>query len=272
MKDVDITIISVCYRSEKTILPLLDSIKKSPDKLQKQVIIIENDPDGKSAIVAQKHSLKPQIIKNGENIGFSKAVNQGLKQAKGKYILLLNADAKVVGDALNKLYQFAEDHPGLGAVAPRLLNSNGSIQASCSTFPTIYNAIKHDFFGNKKSFKKYIPKNKVEKVEVAVMAAFFLPKIVYEHVGGLDERFFLYYEDIEYCRRLRSYGYPIYYIQSSKVKHIHGASGKFTYHLKSPLLESAQIYYGKTYSFLLNSILWIGHKWQVILRGKRFRD
>jgi GT2 family glycosyltransferase len=104
------------------------------------------------------------------------------------------------------------------------------------------------------------------------MAALLVPKSVINQVGGLDERFFLYYEDIEFCRRLHQHNLPVYYLPKAKVKHIHGASGNFGSHLKSPLLKSAQTYYGPTYSAILNIVLWIGHKWQVILRGKKFRD
>ena len=104
------------------------------------------------------------------------------------------------------------------------------------------------------------------------MAAFLIPRSTINEVGSLDERFFLYYEDVEYCRRLHIHNLPVYYLPDAKVKHIHGASGNFVFHLKSPLLASAKIYYGSLYSAILNLVLWIGHKWQVILRGKRFRD
>ncbi|KKT83769.1 MAG: Glycosyltransferase, group 1 family protein, partial [Microgenomates group bacterium GW2011_GWC1_44_9] len=167
---------------------------------------------------------------------------------------------------------FAKKTPKLGAVAPRLLNYDGSIQSSCSKFPTIWNAIKYNFFGCKNCFKKYIPGNEESLVEVAVMAAFLIPKSVYNYVGGLDERFFLYYEDVEYCRRLYRFGLPVFYFPQAKVQHVHGASGNFVSHLKSPLLKSAKIYYGPLYSATLNAVLWIGHKWQVILRRKKFRD
>ena len=170
------------------------------------------------------------------------------------------------------ILDFAKKNPKLGAVAPRLLNDDGTIQSSCSKFPTIWNAIKYNFFGSKNSFKKYNPGNNPTQVEVAVMAAFLIPKSTINQVGGLDERFFLYYEDVEYCRRLHEFGLPVFYLPTAKVQHTHGASGNFVSHLKSPLLASARIYYGPTYSAILNMVLWIGHKWQVILRRKKFRD
>ncbi len=268
----EVSIVVVGYRSEKTIDPFLDSIKKTKDDLKKEVILVDNYPQDKTVSIAKKHSLKPVVIANKENIGFAKAVNMGIAKSKGDYILLINPDTRLLGNALTLLVEFAKSTPHLGAVVPRLLNSDGSIQPSCSTFPTITNAIKHDFLGYKKSFKKYNPGNATTTVDVAVMAAFLIPKSVIKQVGVLDERFFLYYEDIEYCRRLKEHGLPVYYFPKAKVKHVHGASGNFVSHLQSPLLKSARTYYGTNYSKLLNIVLWLGHKWQVLLKGKKFRD
>lgn len=272
MNKVDISIVTCGYRSEETIVPFLDSIKKSRDGLSKEIIIVDNYPADKGADQAEAHSLKPSVFRNTENIGFSKAINQGIRKSKGKYILIINPDTGIVGNALKYLFDFAETAKNVGAVAPRLLNNDGKIQPSCFKFPTILNAIKFNFFGCKDCFKKYNPGDKVTTVDVAVMAALLIPKAVLDEVGELDERFFMYYEDVEYCRRLHNSGYLVYYYPKALVKHAHGVSGNFTVHLKSPLVASAKTYYGSFYFAILNTVLWLGHKWQVILRGKRFRD
>lgn len=268
----ELSIITVGYRSEKTIGPFLDSIKKNRDDISKEIIVVDNYPADKGAATAEKHPIKPIVIRNTENVGFSTAINQGIKLAKGSYILIINPDTRIVGSALKYLLDFAKKTPKLGAVAPRLLDTDGKVQPSCSKFPTIWNAIKYNFFGCRDCFKKYNPGDQITTVEVAVMAAFLVPRSTFDHVGGLDERFFLYYEDVEFCRRLSQFGLPVYYLPTAKVRHTHGASGSFASHLRSPLLASARIYYGPFYSSLLNLVLWIGHKWQVILRRKRFRD
>ena len=272
MKKPVLSIILVTYKSEDNIVPLLDSLKASSGEYPIEVIVVDNYPLDRSAKMAQKHSLQPLVLINKVNLGFAKAVNRGIKKATGEYILLLNPDTVPVGKAIKYLVDFAKAHPEMGAVAPKLLDYSGKIQPSCSKFPTILNAIKHDFFGCKKCFKSYYPGNKTTRVEVAVMAALLIPAAVIKKIGDLDERFFLYYEDIEFCRRLRLNKYPIYFYPKPKIKHVKGASGGFTSHLKSPLLASAKIYYGPFYSTMLNIVLWIGHKWQVILRRKRFRD
>ncbi|KKT67618.1 MAG: Glycosyltransferase [Candidatus Woesebacteria bacterium GW2011_GWA2_44_33] len=269
---IDLSIVTVGYKSEDTIVPFLDSIQKNRDNISKEVIVVDNYPGDKGADRAQKHPLKPTVIRNTENIGFSKGINQGIKVCHGEYVLIINPDTRIVGSALKYLLDFARKTTQLEAVVPRLLNYDGSIQPSCSKFPTIWNAVRYSFFGCKNCFKKYNPGDKTTKVEVAVMAAFLIPKTVLDYVGGLDERYFLYYEDVEFCRRLHLHGLSVYYLPKAKVQHIHGASGNFVSHLKSPLLKSAKIYYGPVYSATLNLVLWIGHKWQVILRRKKFRD
>jgi len=112
----------------------------------------------------------------------------------------------------------------------------------------------------------------IQPVQVAVMAAILIPRTTIEKVGLLDERFFLYYEDIEYCARLKKSKLLIYYLLDAKIKHVHGASGKFASHLCSPLAKSAQIYYGKTYSQILNSVLWLGQKYQLVLSKFFYRS
>lgn len=267
----DVSIIIVNFRSVDNVKTALDSLRPTSKNLKIQIIVVNNSPE-ESLDKLKSHALLPEIITSKLNTGFSQAVNQGIKKAKSEFILLLNPDCKVVGKCLEKLHTFASTHPNIGAVVPRLLNSNGSPQASVFRFPSIINAIKKDFFGCKNCFGKYLPKKIIQKVDVAVMAAMLIPKSTFAQIGNLDERFFLYYEDVEFCSRMHKAGLPLYYFPDSTVKHLHGASGGFTSHLNSPLLASSKVYYGNTYSRLLNLTLWVGHKWQVILRGKKFRD
>src|SRR3989338_4279932 len=215
----ELSIITVGYRSENTIAPFLDSIKKNRDGIKKEIIVVDNYPSDKGADKAEKHSLKPTVIRNLENIGFSKAINQGIKISKGDYILIINPDTRIIGSALKNLLDFAKK------------------------IPTILNAIKYYFFNCKNCFNKYNPGEETTQVDVVVMAAFLIPKSTIDIVGGLDEAYFLYYEDIEFCRRLHRFGFPIYYLPKAKVQHAHGASGNFVSHLKSPLAKSAQIYH-----------------------------
>lgn len=260
-KQIDLSLIVVTYNSADNIGQLLSSIKKSTDKLAKEVVIVDNASSDDTVKVISQHPYKAKLIKSTQNKGFAKAVNQAIKSSRGKYVMLINPDTALVGKCLDTLYTFAEKTTPLGAVAPRLLNFDNKPQASIYHFPTITNAFLKYFLGFNNRYGKYLP-SKTQKVEVAIMAAFLIPRTTLEKVGLLDERFFLYYEDIEFCKRLWKKRLPIYYLHSAKVKHISGASGHFKSHLESPLLKSAQIYHGRVYSKLLNLVLLIGQKYQ----------
>lgn len=261
----DLSIIVLLYRSEETVLGLLDSIKPSSKKLKIQIILVDNAYPDQAVVIAAKHPLNPTIIKLTQNVGFSRGVNLALKETTGKNILLLNADTIVLGTALEKLLAFANNQLSIGAVAPRLISTDGRPQASVFHFPTIVGAIKAFFFNQRESFGKYLPKAVLQTVDVAQMAALLIPKKTFDQVGQLDERFFFYYEDIEFCQRLKKAKLPVYYLPSAKIEHVHGASGRFVEHLQSPLARSAQVYHGVIYSNLLNSVLWVGNKYKKIL-------
>lgn len=257
---VDISIIIVGYKSETKIKRLLDSIQNGRDKLTKEVIFVDNYCQDDSVKIVGRHPLKPIIIANPQNEGFSKAVNKGIKVSKGKYILLVNPDTRIIGKSIKYLFNFAEQTPNLGAVAPMLLNDNGRIQPSAFYLPSIKNAVLASFFGQKKRFGKFFPGRKTTRVEAAVMACLLIPRKVIDTIGPLDERFFLYYEDVEYCKRIKDNHLDIYYFPKAKVKHTHGASGNFSSHLNSPLAKSSIIYHGALVSRAINLILWSSHK------------
>lgn len=261
---INVSIIILTYRSQDHIKPLLDSIKKGRGKLKLEVIVVDNYGQDDALKIAKDHPLKPITFQSPTNQGFARGVNQALKHTHGQYVFLINPDCRLVGNCLPSLVKFANKESVLGAVVPRLVFPNGTPQPSVMNFPSIWNAFLEYFFAVQGAFNKYLPK-KTSKVDVAVMAAFLIPQTVIKQVGSLDERFFLYYEDIEFCRRLKKARLPIYYLPHVKVKHIHGASGNFKSHLNSPLAKSAQIYHGVIYSHLLNLTLYLGQKWQKLL-------
>jgi len=265
----DLSVIIVSYNTKKLTLDCVLSIEKEGSSLNKEIIVVDNGShDGSIAAISKLRSesskLNVRIIENKENLGFSKANNQGIKTAKGKYILLLNSDTKVKKGALDALVNFAKITPDAGVVASRLLNPDGSIQASCFHFPTIKNAIFEYWLGRKGLFDKYAPKgNKPITVDASVAAAFLITPKALSDVGLLDERYFFYMEDLDYCRQIWKTGLKVYYLPSSEVFHYHGASGKHLANEKNQwrrLIPSSKIYHGFIKHYLLTSILWLGQK------------
>jgi glycosyltransferase involved in cell wall biosynthesis len=126
---MDLSIIIVTYNSATYLPGLLNSIRESKDKLNKETIVIDNASQDNSLLIAQRHPLHPIVINAKSNQGFSKSVNLALKKSKGDYIMLLNPDTRIVGNCFRTLYNFASTTNPLGAVVPKLIDLNNKPQS-----------------------------------------------------------------------------------------------------------------------------------------------
>ncbi len=248
------------------------------DQIQNiEIIIIDNNShDGSRAFLkdltdktnkSNKANISLKTIFNKTNLGFAKANNQGIRIAKGKYILLLNSDTIVKKGALERMVGFAEEHPEAGVIAPRLLNADGTVQPSCFHFPTPWRAIQEFWLGKKGSFLKYAPSEKKPlPVDAVVGAAFLLTPQARKKVGLLNERYFFYFEDLDYCRRVRQAGLKVYYLPEAEIVHLHGASSKKL--AQGPnrwLIESSKIYHGHWRYYLITAIIRVSQIWKKLL-------
>jgi len=266
-----LSIIIVSYNTKEILKDCLNSVFKSfKDRKfanQTEVVVVDNHSiDGSVEFIKSFQKIK--LIENKENLGFAKANNQGIKKARGEYILLLNSDTLVKKGSLENLVKFAESKVDAGVVAPRLLNQDGTIQNSCYRLPTLIRAFREFFLNQKGAFLKYTPDNdQPTVVEAVVGAAFLITPQAIKKAGLLDERYFMYFEDLDYCRRLARQGLKVYYLPQTAITHIHGASGKS---LKSKpnqwLVASSKQYHGLLKYFLINLIIRLGIKYQALVR------
>jgi len=270
---LDLSIIIVNYNTKKLVLDCIKSIKEEGSNLKYEIIIIDNSSSDGSKEVFEKVNNNENNIKfvfNKNNLGYAKANNQGIKISKGKYLLLLNSDTLVKKNALKSLVDFAEKTSDAGVVGSRLYNLDGSIQSSCYNFPTIKNAFLEYFMGQKGLFDKFAPKGeKPVTVDALVGASFLITPIAKKKIGMLDERYWAYFEDIDYCREVWKKGLKVYYLPSSKVIHYHGASFKKATpddaNRWKRLIPSSKIYHGFFGHYAINSVIWLGQKWQKLL-------
>jgi len=271
---VDLSIIIVSYNTKKLTLDCIKSVEKENSSLKKEIIVVDNgSKDGSAAALRElKKKSLIKLVENDENLGFSKANNQGIDKADGRYLLLLNSDTKVKKGAFKKLFKFAEKSEDAGVVSARLLNPDGSLQGSCFHFPTVKNAILEYWLGKKGLFDKFAPKGKKPvEVEATVAAAFLITPKAIKEVGLLDEKYFFYMEDLDYCRRVWRTGLKVYYLPEAEVIHYHGESGKALADEKTQwrrLIPSSKIYHGLFRHYLITAILWSGQKWQKLLKTK----
>lgn len=271
----DLSVIIVSFNTKKLNIDCLKSIEKEGSKLGLEVIVVDNNSsDGSREALRQvkTKNLKLITIFNNENLGYAKANNQGIKIAKGKYTLLLNSDTLVHKNSLGGLVEFAQKTPDAGVVGPKLLNIDGSLQNSCFHFPTIKNAVLEYFFGKKGLFDKYAPKgNGPTTVDALVGAAFLITPEAKRKVGVLDERYWAYFEDIDYCGQVWKKGLKVYYLPTSIITHYHGASFKKATSDEANrwrrLIPSSKTYHGLAGHYLINLVIWLGQKWQRLLKS-----
>lgn len=257
-----LSIIIVSFNTQEVLEKCLFSLKKGTagTKGDWEVIVIDNASADDSVKVIKK--AKAILIQNDQNLGFAKAVNQGIRKAQGEYLLLLNSDIICQKGAITKLVEFAQKSENLGLVGGQLLNPDQTPQASVFHLPTACRALKEFWLGQAGAFQKYLPQAvKPVKVEAVVGAVMLIPRPTLEKIGPLDENYFLYFEDLDYCRRLKKAQLEVWYLPQAKFIHFHGQSGK-----KSPLavnqylVKSSQIYHGKSKHFLINLIIRLGQK------------
>ena len=237
-----------------------------------EVIVTDNGSNDGSVEMLKKYDKDYKnftAIFNNNNTGYAKANNQGIRKSKGNYILLLNNDTVVYKNSLNSLVEFAEKNPDAGVVGSKLLNIDGTPQMSCFNFPTITNAIKEYFLGQKGLFDKFAPKDtKPTTVDSVVGAVFLITPEARKKVGILDERYFAYFEDIDYCRQTWNKGLKVYYLPESVITHYHGATFKKLAdegERWKKLIPSSKTYHGLVKHYIINAIIWSGQKWQKIL-------
>ncbi|MCH8127452.1 glycosyltransferase family 2 protein [candidate division KSB1 bacterium] len=235
-----LSIIIVTYNHSNEIIECLEAIDKNYSVHPLEIFVVDNSSKDSTISVIEHFIQSKQnqnrtinLIQNVVNVGFTQAVNQGLNQATGKFLLLLNPDTKVEEKAVDSMMQFLSNHPGVGAVAPQLLFSDGSIQPSCRRFPR-YRFVAYEllglsyFFPNNKIFNGWkmgdFDHNAIRVVQQPQGSCLMIPGEVIREVGELDERFFLFFSDVDLCKRIWRNDHKIYFYPHAKVTHQKGSS------------------------------------------------
>ncbi len=233
MNQLDLSIIIVTWNSEKWIKRCLDSILARKSDLKLEIIVLDNFSKDKTVELLKTYGTEIRLIQNSANLGYAKGCNQGLKIAQGNYILLLNPDTEVTGDSLKKMFLFMEQNPQIGALGPQLLDFQGKIQPSCRRFPN-YKFLLWEFSGLSRLF----PKNKIfgawkmgdfdfqstKEVDQPMASALLIRKTVIDRIGLMDEKFVIFYNDVDLCYRIKEAGWKIYFYPDAKIFHSKGAS------------------------------------------------
>ncbi len=297
-------LLRLCLRS---VLESLSSAKGR--QLSPQFIVVDNaSSDGSIEMLGEEF---PQIylIANQENLGFTRGSNQGIALSDGRYVLLLNPDTEVVGDALGEMVAYMEAHHLVGALGPQLLDPEGQVQSSRRRFPNVSTAYMESTF-----LQQWLPESDIirryyvldssddetQAVDWVVGACLLMRREALEEVGLLDERFLMYSEELDWCYRAKSLGWEVVFLPTAQVIHYAGKSSEQVLPVRHIQFQRSKVLFfrkhhgrwsGETLRlFLLATYLWqtmlealkwvLGHKralrhqrvvayWQVLRSGLR---
>jgi len=231
-ESLEISAILVSYNTRQMTLDSLQALAGELAGISAEIIVVDNASSDGSADAIRAAFPQIKVMQCGWNAGFGVANNLAMKEAKGRYLLLINTDAFVRPGAVRELTGYLDRHPKAALVGPRLLNADGSLQPSCYRFPSPWRAWAENLyisamFGNDSSLGDYRhwAHDRERIVDWVVGACCLVRREVYEQVGGFDERFFMYAEETDWQRRMRVAGWEIGFTPAAQVMHLGGASG-----------------------------------------------
>ena len=223
---MELSVIIVSWNTSELLAQCLASLTAHPLAAAHEIIVVDNGShDGSPQMVAAQFP-GVQLIANEDNRGFSRANNQAMHIARGKYILLLNPDTEVRAHALDRLVGFLDAHPHAGGAGARLLNPDGSLQHSCSPAPTLFNEWLHLFHLDRERREGMSdwPLDAPRKVDTLLGACLMFRRELIEQIGFLDEDYFMYSEEVDFCYRLRRAGWSLHWVPQATIVHYGGQS------------------------------------------------
>lgn len=232
-------LLSICivtYNVEKYVDKCLSSlISYSSHDLDLEILVIDNHSGDHTITMIREKYPQIDLLASEENLGFSAANNVLLKKCKGDYILLLNPDTIVENGSLDMMVNYLEKHPDCGILGPKLLNEDLSLQNGLRKFPNPWiSFIKNSPLKHLKVFKRYVDQghmrhydlNQSGIVDQVSGAAFMFSRAVFNRLGPLDSQFFIYFEEVDYCKRAYLDGFHVYYLAETQIIHFGGKSAK----------------------------------------------
>jgi len=226
--NLDLSIIIVSWNVKSLLNQCLSSIFNNPPKVSFEVLVVDNNSHDGSAVMVKGKYPQVKLILNQTNLGFAKANNQAIQESQSRYILLLNPDTQVLPGTLDKMINFMETRPETGALGCKLLNPDGTTQPSCRRFPTINLVLWENLF-----LSRWFPDVRIERdykmtgwkhddlreIDQPMGACLMIRSRILKEIGPMDEQFFMFFEEVDLCYRIKKAGWKIYFTPEAKVIH-----------------------------------------------------
>ncbi len=229
---IELSVLIVNWNTKDALADCLRALPEATASVPSEAIVVDNGSSDGSPEMVRAQFPWVRLIENRENVGFVRATNQAIAASRGACLLLLNSDAIAPPASLARMVSFMRRHPDAGAVAPKLVNPDGSFQASYARFPTLVSEGLSAFGLNRRLWGAYHPSPPPQPSEAprpvdwAPGACLLLRRSVIEAVGPLDEEFWMYSEDADLCYRIHRAGWKVYYLPDVEIVHLGGASSR----------------------------------------------
>ena len=227
--EIDLSIIIVNYNVGDLLRKCLKSILSFQKDLSFEVMVIDNDSEDQSAEMIKQEFTGVALLENRRNLGFSAACNQGIKRSRGRFVLLLNPDTEFTPGGITEMVRFMDSHTEAGICGPRMTDSEGNLHYSCRSFPSYLTAISsgqsilNRLLPRNPLSRRYLQKdlNRTERIQTDWVSGSCLlaKREVFERIGLLDTRFFMYVEDVDLCYRAEKAGYSVHCFPNVTVIH-----------------------------------------------------
>ncbi len=256
-----LSILILNYKTKGLLKQCLRGILDSRLPIDHEIIVVDNASGDGSVDMVRQLFPSVQMIASPTNLGFAAGVNLGWRRATGEFVLILNTDVAIFREAVVRLLDYAHAHPRVGLAAPRLINPDGSPQYSCYRFPNRWiPALRRTFLGRlpggRALLQRYLMSDwdhtDNRPVGWVLGACMLIRRTALEQVGPFDQRFFLYFEDVDLCRRLWQADWEVHYVAEAELVHYHrrlsaespGLQGVFSYPTRVHI-RSAMKYFAK---------------------------
>ena len=232
-----LSIIVTHYKTPSLLKLCLKSLKDATQNLSAEILVLDSEAEEETEEMLASEWPEVRFFPFKKNTGYAKIVNVGLREAKGDYLIVLNADLLAEKDSLAKMIDYLSANPKVGLLGPQLLNFNGGIQESCFRFYHLLTVpLRRTFLGKtgwgKKELARFsmedFDRQSIKEVDWLLGAALMLRRQALKEVGPMDERYFLYFEDTDWCRRFWQKGWSVVYFPAAKMHHYHGRLSKKT--------------------------------------------
>ncbi len=228
---IDVSVSVVTFNTASRLLQCLESVHETADGLSYEVFVVDNASHDDTDILIYRNFPNVRLILNERNVGFARANNQAILLSRGRYVFVTNPDIVVRPGALQRMVRYMDEHPDVGVTACRLEYPDGSLQASCRSFPTLASflirglPLPERLKAQSSIMRRYLltdwDHHSVREVDWCLGSCLLVRRETIEDAGAMDSRFFLYYEDIDWCYRIRRKGWKICYLPDVSMIHFY---------------------------------------------------